>query len=166
MKYIKPMTAVLNPLVNSYKRLVPDYEAPVYIAWSAKNRSPLIRVPSARGNSTRIELRSADPAYNPYLEMAVCLMAGLEGIKNNLACPPSTDYNIFDMSEDEIKKAGIELLPNSLEEATSEFENNEFIMTVLGKHVYEKYLEAKKEEWLAYRRRISQWEIDRYLAVY
>ncbi|MBQ8944211.1 MAG: type I glutamate--ammonia ligase [Clostridia bacterium] len=166
MKYIKPMTAVLNPLVNSYKRLVPDYEAPVYIAWSAKNRSPLIRVPSARGNSTRIELRSADPACNPYLEMAVCLMAGLEGIKNNLACPPSTDYNIFDMRQDDIKKAGIELLPNSLEEATSEFENNEFIMTVLGKHVYEKYLEAKKEEWLAYRRRISQWEIDRYLAVY
>ena len=166
MKYIKPMTAVLNPLVNSYKRLVAGYEAPVYIAWSAKNRSPLIRVPSARGSSTRIELRSADPACNPYLEMAVCLMAGLEGIKQNLTCPPSTDYNIFDMTEEEIKEAGIEMLPSSLEEATAEFEGNEFIKAVLGDHVYTKYLEAKKEEWLAYRRRISQWEIDRYLAVY
>ncbi len=166
MKYIKPMTAVLNPLVNSYKRLVAGYEAPVYIAWSAKNRSPLIRVPSARGSSTRIELRSADPACNPYLEMAVCLMAGLEGIKQNLTCPPSTDYNIFDMTDEEIAKAGIEMLPSSLEEATAEFEGNEFIKAVLGDHVYTKYLEAKKEEWLAYRRRISQWEIDRYLAVY
>lgn len=166
MKYIKPMTAVLNPLVNSYKRLVPGYEAPVYIAWSAKNRSPLIRVPSARGLGTRIELRSADPACNPYLEMAVCLMAGLEGIKNGLTCPPSTDYNIFDMSDEEIADAGIELLPTSLEEATAFFEGNEFIMNTLGEHVYTKYLEAKKEEWLAYRRRISQWEIDRYLTVY
>ncbi len=93
-------------------------------------------------------------------------MAGLEGIKQNLACPPSTDYNIFDMTDEEIAKAGIEMLPSSLEEATAEFEGNEFIKAVLGDHVYTKYLEAKKEEWLAYRRRISQWEIDRYLAVY
>lgn len=166
MKNIKPMTAVLNPLVNSYKRLVPGYEAPMYIAWSAKNRSPLVRIPSARGSGTRIELRSADPSCNPYLEMAACLMAGLDGIKNNLECPPSTDYNIYDMSDEQIKEAGIELLPSTLEEATAEFEGNEFIQNVLGNHVYSKYLEAKKEEWLAYRRRISQWEIDRYLATY
>lgn len=166
MEHIKPMTAVLNPLVNSYKRLVPGHEAPMYIAWSAKNRSPLIRVPSARGSSTRVELRSPDPAGNPYLVMALCLMAGLDGIKRKLECPSSVDTNIFDMSETEIKKAGIELLPSSLEEATAALENDEFMISVLGDHVYSKYLEAKKAEWLAYRRRISQWEIDRYLALY
>lgn len=166
MEHIKPMTAVLNPLVNSYKRLVPGHEAPMYIAWSAKNRSPLIRIPAARGSGTRVELRSADPACNPYLEMALCLMAGLDGIKRNLPCPPSTDGNIYDMDAEELKNNGIELLPSSLEEATAYFEESEFITAVLGDHIRNKYLEAKKEEWMAYRRRISQWEIDRYLAIY
>lgn len=166
MEHIKPMTAVLNPLVNSYKRLVPGYEAPMYIAWSAKNRSPLVRIPSARGDGTRVELRSPDPACNPYLAMAVCLMAGLDGIKKGMQCPAPTDGNIFELSENELARAGIELLPTSLEEATAAFENDEFTENVLGSHIYSKYLEAKKEEWKAYRRRISQWEIDRYLAVY
>lgn len=166
IEHIKPMSPVLNPLVNSYKRLVAGYEAPVYIAWSAKNRSPLIRVPSARGSSTRVELRSPDPSCNPYLEMALCLHAGLDGIEKGLACPPPTDHNIFDMNEQQIKEAGIELLPTSLEEATDYFENDKFIMENLGEHVYSKYLEAKKEEWRAYRRRVSQWELDRYLALY
>lgn len=118
------MTAITNPLVNSYKRLVPGYEAPVYIAWSAKNRSPLIRVPSARGAGTRVELRSADPACNPYLEMALCLMAGLDGIEKGMTPPPSTDSNIYHMTEEERKAAGIEMLPGSLEEAVAAFEGD------------------------------------------
>lgn len=166
LKHIKPMTLVLNPLVNSYKRLVPGYEAPVYIAWSAKNRSPLIRVPAARGAGTRVELRSADPACNPYLEMAMCLRAGLDGIRRGLEVPPSTDSNIYDMTKEERIKEGIDMLPLSLEEAIREFKDNEFVKDVLGEHVYSKYLEAKKEEWKAYRMRVSTWEIDRYLVTY
>ncbi len=166
LDHIKPMTLIANPLVNSYKRLVPGYEAPVYIAWSAQNRSPLIRVPAARGLGTRVELRSADPACNPYLEMAACLMAGLDGIKRGLTPPPSTDFNIYDMTAGERKAAGIETLPSSLEEAVSEYKDNEFIKNVLGDHIYTKYLEAKDEEWKAYRERVSQWEIDRYLVKY
>ena len=145
---------------------MPGYEAPVYIAWSAQNRSPLIRVPAARGLGTRVELRSADPACNPYLEMAACLMAGLDGIKRGLTPPPSTDFNIYDMTAGERKAAGIETLPSSLEEAVSEYKDNEFIKNVLGDHIYTKYLEAKDEEWKAYRERVSQWEIDRYLVKY
>lgn len=166
INHIKPMTLVLNPLVNSYKRLVPGYEAPVYIAWSAKNRSPLIRVPSARGAGTRVELRSPDPACNPYLEMALCLMAGLDGIKQGMAVPPSTDSNIYDMSKEERKREGIEILPVSLEEAIKAYTGDKFVMDTLGEHVYTKYLEAKREDWRAYRMRVSQWEIDRYLVTY
>ncbi|MCR5485650.1 MAG: type I glutamate--ammonia ligase [Clostridiales bacterium] len=166
MKHIKPMTIVLNPLVNSYKRLVPGYEAPVYIAWSAKNRSPLIRVPTARGLSTRVELRSPDPACNPYLEMAVCLLAGLDGIENKLVPPSPTDSNIYDMSKTERRDEGIDNLPENLEQAINCYKNDPFIMDALGDHVYRKYLAAKKEEWKAYRARISQWEIDRYLTKY
>ena len=166
LEHIKPMTLVLNPLVNSYKRLVPGYEAPVYIAWSAKNRSPLIRVPAARGAGTRVELRSADPACNPYLEMAMCLRAGLDGIRRGLEVPPSTDSNIYDMTKEERIKEGIDMLPLSLEEAIREFKDNAFVKDVLGEHVYSKYLEAKKEEWKAYRMRVSTWEIDRYLVTY
>ena len=166
MAHIKSMTAITNPLVNSYKRLVPGYEAPVYIAWSAKNRSPLIRVPSARGAGTRVELRSADPACNPYLEMALCLMAGLDGIEKGMTPPPSTDSNIYHMTEEERKAAGIEMLPGSLEEAVAAFEGDAFIMEALGDHVYTKYLEAKKSEWEDYRTKVSQWEPENYLIKY
>ncbi|NMP36803.1 MAG: type I glutamate--ammonia ligase [Clostridiales bacterium] len=164
--HIKPMTLVANPLVNSYKRLVPGYEAPVYIAWSAKNRSPLIRVPAARGAGTRIELRSADPACNPYLEMAACLMAGLDGIKRGLTPPASTDTNIYDMTKDERMEVGIDTLPESLEEAIKLYKDDAFMREVLGEHVFYKYLKAKKEEWKSYKARVSQWELDNYFVKY
>lgn len=166
MAHIESMTAITNPLVNSYKRLVPGYEAPVYVAWSAQNRSPLIRVPSARGAGTRVELRSADPACNPYLEMALCLMAGLDGIEKGMTPPPSTDSNIYHMAAEEREAAGIKMLPGSLEEAIAAFEEDPFIMDALGEHVYTKYLEAKKAEWADYRTKISQWELENYLIKY
>lgn len=166
MKHIKATTAVNNPLVNSYKRLVPGYEAPVYIAWSASNRSALVRVPTARGNGTRVELRSADPACNPYLEMALCLLSGLDGIESGLMPPESTIKNIFDMTPEERIEDGIESLPGSLEEAVNEFEASSFIKKSLGEHVYTKFIEAKRKEWDGYRTSVSQWEIETYLAQY
>lgn len=166
LKHVKAITAVANPLVNSYKRLVPGYEAPVYIAWSASNRSSLIRVPAARGMGTRIELRSPDPSCNPYLEMALCLAAGLDGIKQNLAAPAGTNKNIFAMPPKELEAEGIESLPGSLEEAMVEFQKDPFIKETLGEHVYEKYLEGKLREWRHYRNKVTGWEIDRYLNKY
>lgn len=166
LKHVKAITAVANPLVNSYKRLVPGYEAPVYIAWSASNRSSLIRVPAARGMGTRIELRSPDPSCNPYLEMALCLAAGLDGIKQNLAAPAGTNKNIFAMSPKELEAEGIESLPGSLEEAMVEFQKDPFIKETLGEHVCEKYLEGKLREWRHYRNKVTGWEIDRYLNKY
>ncbi len=166
MKHIRATTAINNPLVNSYKRLVPGYEAPVYIAWSASNRSALVRVPKARGKGTRIELRSADPACNPYLEMALCLLAGLDGIEKGYMPPKSTVKNIFDMTPEEREADGITSLPGSLEEAVDAFEESEFIKESLGEHVYTKFIEAKRKEWEGYRTSISQWEIDTYLAKY
>ena len=166
LKHVKAITAVANPLVNSYKRLVPGYEAPVYIAWSASNRSSLIRVPAARGMGTRIELRSPDPSCNPYLEMALCLAAGLDGIKQNLAAPAGTNKNIFAMSPKELEAEGIESLPGSLEEAMVEFQKDPFIKETLGEHVYEKYLEGKLREWRHYLNKVTGWEIDRYLNKY
>ena len=166
LKHVKAITAVANPLVNSYKRLVPGYEAPVYIAWSASNRSSLIRVPAARGMGTRIELRSPDPSCNPYLEMALCLAAGLDGINQNLAAPAGTNKNIFAMSSKELEAEGIDSLPGSLEEAMVEFQKDPFIKETLGEHVYEKYLEGKLREWRHYRNKVTGWEIDRYLNKY
>lgn len=166
MAHAKGMTAIANPIVNSYKRLVPGYEAPVYIAWSAKNRSPLIRVPTARGAGTRVELRSPDPSCNPYLEMALCLFAGLDGIERELEPCASTDSNIFTMTDKERAAAGIETLPKNLEEALDYFENDEFVKEALGDHVYTKFLEAKRAEWEDYRNRISEWELKNYLIKY
>lgn len=161
--HIKSMALITNPLVNSYKRMVPGYEAPVYIAWSAQNRSPLIRVPASRGAGTRVELRNPDPACNPYLEMAVCLAAGLDGMERGLTPPPSIDSNIYAMTRQDLENANIETLPASLEEAIRAFKNDPFIMKTLGDHVYKKYLHAKKEEWDSYRMSVSQWEHDAYL---
>ena len=163
MKHIKGMSIITNPIVNSYKRLVPGYEAPVYIAWSAKNRTPLIRIPAARGEETRIELRNPDPACNPYLTIALCLAAGLDGIKNKLECPDSIDMNIFEMSDEDKEKFNIEKLPSNLMEAINEFEKDEFIKGVLGEHISQKYVEAKKKEWENYSAEISNWEINQYL---
>lgn len=166
MKHIKGITAVTNPLVNSYKRLVPEYEAPVYIAWSACNRSPLIRVPSANGFAARIELRSPDPSANPYLSLALVLAAGLEGIRNKLIPVEPVDGNIYEMTAAQRKKHKVDALPGDLQEAIMEMKKDPFIRTVLGDHVFEKYVEAKEMEWLEYKTRVSQWEIDNYLSKY
>ncbi|MGN0377299.1 MAG: type I glutamate--ammonia ligase [Suilimivivens sp.] len=166
IKHMKGMTAITNPLVNSYKRLVPGYEAPVYIAWSATNRSPLIRIPAARGEHTRIELRCPDSSANPYLALAVCLRAGLDGIVNKIEPPASVDCNIFAMSEEEKKAIGIEAIPSNLREAVAELEKDEFIQEVLGKHVSAKYIEAKKKEWARYTAQVTDWEINEYLNQY
>ena len=166
MDHIESMTLLTNPIVNSYKRLVPGYEAPVYIAWSAKNRSPLIRIPSAKGSATRVELRNPDPTANPYLEMAAAIFAGLDGIKRNLTPPEAKDSNIFTMSSEERHAQGIHSLPKTLGEAIHEFKHSDFMRTCMGDHVFQKYIEAKEEEWKEYRTRVSQWEIDKYLGKY
>lgn len=166
LKHMKGMTAITNPLVNSYKRLVPGYEAPVHIAWSARNRSPLIRIPASRGEGARIELRSPDSSANPYLAIAVCLRAGLDGIKNKIEPPASVDCNIFEMSGEEQQKLGIEEVPGTLIEAIYEMEKDPFIREVLGDHAYEKYVAAKKDEWYRYRSQVSEWEINEYLNVF
>ena len=166
IKHMKGMTAITNPLVNSYKRLVPGYEAPVYIAWSATNRSPLIRIPAARGEHTRIELRCPDSSANPYLALAVCLRAGLDGIVNQIEPPASVDCNIFNMTEEEKKEIGIEAIPGNLSEAVAELEKDDFIKGVLGEHVSVKYIEAKKKEWANYTAQVTDWEINQYLNQY
>ncbi len=166
MKHMRSIVAITNPIVNSYKRLVPGYEAPVYIAWSARNRSPLIRIPESRGTSTRLELRCPDPSCNPYLSQAAILMAGLDGIKSKLQPPASTDKNIFEMSEAQRKKEGIDSLPGSLKEAVDEMSKSELAKEALGEHVFNKFIEAKNEEWNDYRAKITQWEIEQYLMKY
>jgi glutamine synthetase len=166
MKHIKGMTLITNPLINSYKRMVPGYEAPIYIAWSAVNRSPLIRIPASRGESTRVELRSPDPAANPYLCLAVCLEAGLDGIRNKIEPPAGVHENVFDMSASQRKELGIEALPDNLLQAIEELEKDEFIKEVLGNHICDKYIAAKKEEWKQYREQITAWELNEYLYKY
>lgn len=166
MKHIEQMTAITNPTVNSYKRLVPGYEAPLYIAWSAKNRSPLIRLPAARGLSTRLELRCPDPSCNPYLALASILHAGLDGIENRIDPPMPVDRNIYEMSDDQRRREGIGSLPESLEKAIELLEKSSFMKGVLGDHIFEKFIMAKKEEWYTYSKRISQWELDQYLVKY
>ena len=163
LKHVDGITAITNPIVNSYKRLVPGYEAPVYVAWSAASRSPLIRIPSGRGNSTRVELRSPDPAANPYLALAVCLAAGLDGIKNKLTPPESVDKNIGTMTKEELQQYNIKYLPANLKEAIIALEQCEFAKNVLGTHTFTKYIQAKQEEWNQYIMQVSQWEIDQYL---
>lgn len=163
MHHVPSMAAITNPLVNSYKRLVLGYEAPVYIAWSETNRSPLIRIPASRGENTRVELRSPDPSSNPYLALAVCLAAGLDGIKNKMTPPKSVSKNIFHMTEEEKEILNIRSMPGSLGEALQEFEASSFMRKVLGNHLFDNYLKAKKSEWSQYRTQVSDWEIDQYL---
>lgn len=166
MEHISAITAISNPTVNSYKRLVAGYEAPVYVAWSCKNRSPLIRIPAARGTGTRIELRSPDPSCNPYLVMAVCLKAGLDGIKKGLTPPASIDKNIFTMSELERANLGVKALPRTLEEAINELKKDELIKEALGEHIVNKFIEIKEREWEEYRCSVSEWELKKYLQRY
>jgi glutamine synthetase len=166
MAHIRGMCAVTNPLVNSYKRLVPGYEAPCYIAWSNRNRSPLIRIPDSRGTGTRIELRNPDPSCNPYLELALCLAAGLDGIRRNLLPPPPTDVNIYALSAADRETLNIGSLPGSLDEALNEMEKDPLISSVLGAHIQQKYIEAKRQEWDDYRIKVTRWELDTYLRKY
>ncbi|MBO8170865.1 MAG: type I glutamate--ammonia ligase [Bacillaceae bacterium] len=166
LKHARSFTAVTNPLVNSYKRLVPGYEAPSYVAWSAKNRSPLIRVPASRGLSTRIEVRSPDPSANPYLALAVMLKAGLDGIKNKLEVPPAIDRNIYIMDEKELEEEGIKSLPASLKEALAELKNDAIICEAMGDHALTHFIEAKEIEWDMYRTQVHRWERDQYMSTY
>lgn len=163
MKHIKGMTAITNPLVNSYKRLVPGYEAPIYIAWSATNRSPLIRIPSTRGEGTRVELRSPDPSANPYLALAVCLAAGLDGIRNQTMPPKGVQGNVFELTPEDKERLAIDSIPADLHEAVEEFKKDELIQSVLGEHISRKFVEAKDAEWTQYRAQVTPWEIEEYL---
>ncbi|WP_226681369.1 type I glutamate--ammonia ligase [Sutcliffiella horikoshii] len=166
IKHATAFTAVTNPTVNSYKRLVPGYEAPCYVAWSARNRSPLIRIPASRGISTRVEVRSVDPAANPYLAMAVLLQAGLDGIKNKLEAPKPIDRNIYVMNKEERVAAGIADLPATLAAALDELKSNEVIQAALGEHLLEHFIEAKEIEWDMFRTQVHPWERDQYLTQY
>ena len=160
------MAAITNPLVNSYKRLVPGYEAPCYLAWSASNRSALIRIPAARGQATRVELRCPDPTCNPYLALAVCLAAGLDGIEKGLTPPEEVTDNIFAMDDAARAAHGIESLPGTLKEAIDAMEADALVCETLGKHVTTQYVEGKKREWDAYRTHVSDWELGKYLVIY
>ena len=166
LEHARGYTAVCNPIVNSYKRLVPGYEAPVYVAWSGKNRSPLVRVPSSRGLSTRLELRSVDPTANPYLAMAVLLQAGLDGVKRKLNPPKAVDRNIYVMTEEEREAAHITDLPSTLHNAIKVMKDDEMVKEALGSHIFNNFIEAKRMEWDAYRQSVSEWEREQYLEMY
>ncbi|KPU27346.1 glutamine synthetase [Caloranaerobacter sp. TR13] len=163
LRHAKAFTAITNPTINSYKRLVPGYEAPVYVAWSTSNRSPLVRVPAKRGNSTRFELRSPDPSANPYLALAVILKAGLDGIKNKIEPPKAVNSNIYNMDQEERVKKEIASLPSNIMDALDELSKNEIIKSALGKHIYSRFVEAVTLEWNEYKAYVSQWEIEKYL---
>lgn len=163
MHHASGMSLITNPLVNSYKRLVRGYEAPVYIAWSRTNRSPLIRIPAARGASTRVELRSPDTATNPYLALAVCLAAGLDGIEKQMEVPSEVKTNIYDMTEEERENLKIKRLPINLFEAVKEFEKDIYLQKVLGEHASRMYIQTKQAEWMNYTSQVTPWEIEEYL---
>ncbi|HLV09267.1 MAG TPA: type I glutamate--ammonia ligase, partial [Halanaerobiales bacterium] len=165
LKHAPAITAITNPTINSYKRLVPGYEAPVYISWSTINRSALVRVPSARGTGTRVELRNPDPSCNPYLAMAVILKAGLDGIKNKIEPGEQTTDNIYDMSPAEKEARGIYSLPENIIEAVNYLEQDEIIKETLGEHIYRHFIEAKLIEWDVYKTQIHDWELEQYLNI-
>ncbi|QTA38358.1 type I glutamate--ammonia ligase [Thermosipho ferrireducens] len=162
LKHARAITAVTNPTVNSYKRLVPGYEAPVNVAWSLGNRSALIRVPMARGMGTRLEYRAPDPSCNPYLAFAVLVAAGLDGVKNKIQPPEPVEKNIYSMNEEEREGLGITTLPKTLEEALIEAEKDPLIKEVLGDHIYEKFMELKWKEWKSYSIYVTEWERKKY----
>ena len=166
LKHVKSITAILNPTVNSYKRIVPGYEAPVYMAWSLANRSALLRVPAKRGVSTRVELRSPDPSCNPYLAFATILAACLDGVRNKIEPPKPVESNIYKLSDKERKRLRIESLPGSLHEALDCLQRSLIAKTALGSHIVDEFVTAKEIEWDNFRTYVSQWEIDKYLARY
>ena len=163
LAHIKGMSAITNPLINSYKRLVPGYEAPVYEAWSTRSKSALIRIPSVRGRHTQIELRSPDPASNPYLALTVCLAAGLDGIQNQILPPEPVEQEVDKMSEEEKKKLGISSLPSTLGEAIAALDDDTFIRQILGDTFVDQYLAVKKAEWMEYMPQVFEWEVEKYL---
>lgn len=166
MQHVKGMAAILNPIVNSYKRLVPGYEAATYICWAQTNRSALIRVPmysAGKDKATRFEIRNPDPSANPYLVFAVLLKAGLEGIKQNLQAPPPVEEDVFEFDFDELEKRNIDLLPHSLWHAVRHLTKDELIQSVLGKDLMKKYVRAKTKEWDSFRLHVTDWEISEYL---
>ncbi|WP_425147423.1 type I glutamate--ammonia ligase [Deinococcus sp.] len=163
LEHAPGMVAVTNPLVNSYKRLVPGFEAPVNVAWSTSNRSALVRVPAKRGNSTRAEFRMPDPSCNPYLALALMLAAGLDGIEQQLEPPPAIQRNIFKMTVREKRHHKIRELPANLSEAVDALERDEVMASALGEHVLDRYSEAKRQEWAEYSAAVHPWELERYL---
>lgn len=166
LKNVKSITAINNPTVNSYKRLVPGYEAPVYLAWSVANRSALLRVPAKRGNATRVELRSPDPTCNPYLAFAAILTAALDGIKNQIDPPALVEANIYHLTEKERKKLKVDSLPGSLNEAVDLMEKNQVVKDALGEHIFNEFINAKRIEWDEFRVGVTPWEIDKYMEKY
>jgi len=166
LKHARSFTAVCNPTVNSYKRLVPGYEAPCYVAWSTSNRSPLVRVPASRGKSTRVEVRSVDPAANPYLAMSTILAAGLDGIENKLVPADEVKSNIYVMTREERIANGIDELPSTLYTALKELNSSSIMKEALGKHIFYNFIEAKSIEWDSFRTQVTDWEIDHYLKNY
>jgi glutamine synthetase len=169
MAHARGMCAVIAPLVNSYKRLVPGYEAPVYISWARINRSALIRVPEVnpgRLETTRLEFRSPDPSCNPYLAFAVMLKAGLDGIKRKLPVPEPVEEDVYHLGEVDMRERQLTTLPGSLAEALDELEKDEVIKEALGSHIYERFMEAKRQEWDEYRIQVTPWELERYLPIF
>jgi len=166
MEHIKSIVAVSNPTVNSYKRLVPGYEAPCYVAWSAQNRSPLIRIPASRGAGTRVEVRCPDPACNPYLSIALMLASGLDGIKNNLTPPPAVNRNIFKMTEAEMAELGVSSLPGNLYDALQTYKSDALVKETLGDHIFNTYYDFKIAEWDSFRTAVHPWEVEQYLTRY
>ena len=166
LAHVQGFCALTNPLVNSYKRLVPGYEAPCYTAWSSSNRSALIRIPAPRGQGTRVELRSPDPTCNPYLVFAACLAAGLDGIEKGLTPPNPISRNIYEMTAEERNACGLESLPGTLEAAIRALEADSVVLDALGPHTALQYITGKLREWEEYRTQVSQWELDKYLVTY
>lgn len=166
LQHARAITAINNPTVNSYKRLVPGFEAPVYVAWSGHNRSPLIRVPQSRGLSTRLELRSVDPSANPYLAIGSILAAGLSGLDQGLLPDAGVDRNIYSMDETERKENHITDLPSTLHNALKELAQDEIIKASMGPYLYQSFMDSKSLEWAAYRQQVSEWEREQYLELY
>ena len=166
LAHVQGFCAITNPLVNSYKRLVPGYEAPCYPAWSSSNRSALIRIPNPRGEGTRVELRSPDPSCNPYLAFAVCLAAGLDGIRHQLTPPEEITENIYQMSSADLAAHRLKSLPGTLDAAIYALQKDSVVTGALGEHVTAQYVTGKLREWEEYRTQVSQWELDKYLVTY
>ena len=165
MKNARAFTAVTNPTVNSYKRLIPGYEAPCYVSWSDANRSAMIRIPAKRGRATRTEIRSVDPSANPYLAMSAILASGLEGVEKKLECKERVYINLYELDRVEREALGIENLPENLKDALKELKRNDTVQEALGAHVVDKFVEAKTKEWDDFRTSVTEWEIKKYLKV-